>query len=234
MNFDNFINITFSTGNLDTYYIRYFIKDSISQNLLQFHGRLLDCGCGKMPYKKYILQNSQVTKYVGLDIEGALNYDSTIKPDFTWNGVKMPFDNDSFDCAIGTEMLEHCPYPEIVLSEIYRVLKPGGIFFFTVPFLWPLHEAPHDEYRYTPFSLERHIKKSGFNSISIKATGGWNAALAQMLGLWVKRKPMPEKRRKFLSHLLKPIIKTLIKGDIKPISFEESTMITGLYGTAIK
>ena len=127
-----------------------------------FEGELLDIGCGKMPYKKYILEHSRVTNYVGLDIEQALVYDAKLKPDHTWDGKIMPFENESFNCTFGTEVLEHCPEPEIVLKEVHRVLKPNGIFFFTVPFLWNLHEVPHDEYRYTPFSLERHLKNSGF------------------------------------------------------------------------
>jgi len=90
--------------------------------------------------------------------------------------------------SIATEVFEHCPDPEIVMKEIWRVLKLGGILFFTVPFLWNLHETPYDEYRYTPFALKRHLTQSGFTEIEIKAMGGWDAALAQMLGLWVRRR----------------------------------------------
>jgi SAM-dependent methyltransferase len=231
---NNFINIKLESYNLDTYFIRTSIFNYLKDTLPQFKGNLLDIGCGKMPYRKYILENTEVNNYVGLDIEGALDYDSSIKPDYTWNGEKMPFNENSFDCAFATEVLEHCPQPETVLKEVFRVLKPNGIFFFTVPFLWNLHEVPHDEYRYTPFSLERHLKNSSFTSVTIKATGGWNSSLAQMLGLWVRRKPMLDKKRKILSYVLKPIIQILINRDIKPNKFEETTMITGLYGTAIK
>ena len=98
----------------------------------------------------------------------------------------MPFENNQFDSAFGTEVLEHCPYPKAILKEVNRVLKPGGIFFFTVPFIWPLHEVPHDEFRYTPFSLKRLLEESGFEKIELEATGGWHASLAQMLGLWIK------------------------------------------------
>lgn len=232
---EDFVNIKFTNQNLDRYYIRKKIFESLNSNLFLFSGTLLDIGCGKMPYKKYILENSKVKKYVGLDIENALEYDSSVKPDYTWNGEIMPFENNSFDCAFGTEVLEHCPEPEIVLKEVVRVLKLNGTFFFTVPFLWNLHEVPHDEYRYTPFSLERHLNNAGFKDIQIKATGGWHASMAQMLGLWVRRSPMSKTKRKWLSLFLKPIIGYLIKLDKNTeIKFVEGQMITGLYGIAKK
>ena len=188
-----------------------------------------------MPYKNYILKHSAVKDYVGLDIETAINYDENIKPDFYWDGKKMPFDSNSFNCALATEVLEHCPEPEVVLKETYRILKNDGIFFFTVPFLWNLHEVPYDEYRYTPFSLKRHLKNAGFEDIEIKATGGWHASMAQMLGLWVRRSPMASNKRKIFSYISKPLIRYLIKMDqTENIEFTEGQMITGLTGTAKK
>ncbi len=231
----DFTNITFDIQHLDNYYIRTAIFNALKKSAIHFKGQLLDIGCGKMPYKNYILENTNVTDYVGLDIESAMIYDKNVKPDFTWDGKNMPFKSSVFDCAFGTEVLEHCPEPEVVLKEVHRILKPDGVFFFTVPFLWNLHETPHDEYRYTPFSMERHLKNCGFSNITIKATGGWHASMAQMLGLWVRRSPMSTNNRKKLSMLVKPIIKYLIKKD-KPeaIVFENGPMITGLYGIAIK
>jgi SAM-dependent methyltransferase len=188
-----------------------------------------------MPYKNYILEHSKVSTYNGLDIENALEYDTEVKPDFTWDGKTMPFGNESFDCAFATEVLEHCPDPELVLKEVCRVLNPNGIFFFTVPFLWNLHEVPHDEYRYTPFSLRRHLENAGFKDIVIKATGGWHASMAQMLGLWVRRSPMSNRKRAYLSFIFKPIMRYLISKDkTSQIKFKEGQMITGLYGTARK
>lgn len=232
---DTFINIAFTDKNLHNYYIRTSIFNSLKKNLPHFQGKLLDIGCGKMPYRDYILKSSKVINYVGLDIEDAIIYDENIQPDFTWDGITMPFDDHSFDCAFGTEVLEHCAEPEIVLKEVHRVLKPGGVFFCTVPFLWNLHEVPFDAYRYTPFSLERHIKNSGFINIDINATGGWHAAMAQMLGLWVKRSPMSKSKRKWLTKLVKPIIRYLIKNDRNyDVTFKNGQMITGLYALANK
>ena len=229
----DFLNIKLTNNNLDTYHIRTSILKYLTIHLPKFKGDLLDIGCGKMPYKGYVLDNSEVTKYVGLDIDTAIVYDQKIKPDFLWDGQVMPFNDNSFDCAFGTEVLEHCPNPEVILKEVNRVLKPGGVFFFTVPFLWNLHETPHDEYRYTPFALKRHLENSGFSSIEINATGGWHASMAQMLGLWVRRSQISQKKRNFLSYILKPIIKYLIKLDQNSnVNFVDGQMITGLYGIA--
>lgn len=232
---DGFIHIPFSAENADRFIIRSSIKDAITQNMNNFKGSLLDIGCGKMPYREFILHNSSVSEYIGLDIENALEYEMGIKPDYVWDGITMPFKNDQYETAFATEVLEHCPKPDIILKEVFRVLKPGGTFFFTVPFLWPLHEVPHDEFRYTPFSLKRLLTEAGFINIDIKATGGWHASLAQMLGLWVRRSPMGKSKRRLLSMIIKPVIRTLLKKDrVGDIRFIESQMITGLTGIACK
>jgi SAM-dependent methyltransferase len=232
---NEFISPGLSYQNFDLYLIRKRILDAIDLAIPRFMGKMLDIGCGKMPYREYILSRSNVRDYIGMDIESARTYDENIHPDYTWDGKTMPFADNFFDCALGTEVLEHCPEPEIVLKETCRVLKPGGVFFFTVPFLWNLHEAPQDEYRYTPFSLERHLKNSGFKNVDIHATGGWHAAMAQMLGLWVKRAPMPPVARKGFYFLIYPLYRWLEAISKKEnIRFSEGAMITGLYGTAVK
>lgn len=232
---NNFTDVPFTLDNLDRYVIRTAILNCLNQYIPQFHGALLDMGCGKMPYRQLISENSSITEYVGLDIESAIEYDEQVKPDYTWDGVKMPFNDESFQCVIATEVLEHCPFPDITLNEAWRVLKPGGLFFFTTPFFWNLHEIPHDEYRFTPYSLARHLKNSGFSEIEIKASGGWHTSLAQMLGLWVRRSKLPPTKRKYLSMIIKPIMKKLLRLDAgRKIDFNKDSMVTTLYGTARK
>ena len=113
-------------------------------------------------------------------------------------------------------------------------MKKDGVLFFTVPYIWTLHEVPYDECRYTPFRLQRIFEEVDFSSIQIELLGGWNASLAQMIGLWVRRKPFSKNKRKILSFVLKPLIKQLIKKDIKSSHFKEGTMLTGLYGVITK
>jgi SAM-dependent methyltransferase len=46
----------------------------------------------------------------------------------------FPFDDDAFDVVLCMEVLEHLAYsPSHMLAEAHRVLRPGGLFFLTVP-----------------------------------------------------------------------------------------------------
>jgi SAM-dependent methyltransferase len=53
------------------------------------------------------------------------------------NGCNLPFANSSFDKIICSEVLEHIPDYKDVLSEIHRILKPGGTFAVSVPRFGP-------------------------------------------------------------------------------------------------
>lgn len=222
---NNFINIKFNYNNLNIYFVRTSIFSAIRDNLDYFKGKLVDIGCGKMPYKKYILENSKVSAYIGVDIENAIIYDKDIKPDLVWNGINLPVESNSCDFVLATEILEHCPHPEIIFKESYRILKDGGIMFITTPFIFPLHESPHDEYRYTPYSLQRLALKHGFKKNEIYSLGGINASLAQILSFY---------ENKYLRLLVMPIVWILIKIDRKPKIFKDNAFFTGLYGIITK
>lgn len=229
-----FINPILKRETLDRFYIRSQIFKFITKTLPLIKGNFLDVGCGKMPYKQYITENSTVETYTGLDIENAIEYDNVIQADIFWDGIKMPIDNESYHTIMATEVLEHCPHPNVTLNEIYRVLKVNGTFIFTVPFLWNLHETPHDEYRYTPFALKRLLTEAGFINIKLHPTGGWHASMAQMLGLWICRAPINNNLRFILKIMIFPIYKILLKKDRLPINFDEGNMITGIVGIAYK
>ena len=63
--------------------------------------------------------------------------------------------------------------------------------------------------------------------------GGYNAALAQMMGLWVNMY-LWGKKKKIMRIIAKPIMGYLYKNDKVPADFKKSTMIVGLSGTVIK
>jgi SAM-dependent methyltransferase len=203
-NFDEFVNPKLRLHSLDTFIIRSAIFTAMKQVLSILSGTLVDVGCGQMPYRETIMSFGQVKNYIGLD----LNHNDIYKnnPDLTWDGVTIPLDDSSVDCAMATELFEHCTEPEVVMKEIFRVLRPGGKMFFTVPFLWPLHDVPHDHYRYTPFSLNRHLTGCGFHKIIQSSLGGWDKCLAQMIGLYVRRRQMSPLLRFLISLIALPLV----------------------------
>lgn len=62
--------------------------------------------------------------------------------------LSMIADN-SADCVTSICVLEHCAKPWVVMDEIFRIIKPGGTVFIGVPFMFPFHADPHDNYRVT-------------------------------------------------------------------------------------
>lgn len=221
--------------NIDTYFPLSKKVDVINRLApTYFNGELIDIGCGRMPYKKLILDNSNVSSYTGVDIENP-RYQDKIKPDLYWDGVKIPLENGTKDTAILIEVLEHVPDPNIVLQEINNKLKSGGYLFITVPFLWTLHDIPNDEYRYTPFALRRLLENSNFEIIELESFGSWHSSMASMLALYARRANFG-RRRKVLSILLMPIIKYLDKKDkqLNHKTFDSGEMITGLWCIAKK
>jgi SAM-dependent methyltransferase len=231
-NQEQFTKPDLSYREMDNFHQRSSIIRALNMVLPELHGEILDVGCGKMPYRDYILSHSRVEKYTGLEYEGT--FDKSCSPDVFWDGQRMPFEQNSFDCVISTEVLEHVYNPEIMLAEILRILKPGGIIFLTTPFVWNLHERPFDYYRYTPFSLEKILEEAGFEDIKISALGGWHASLAQMLGLWCKRSGLGTFKRRIFSVILKPVIRLLLKNDRIDPDFNNNTMFTGLAVSAKK
>jgi len=217
--------------NLDSFGLRKAILESVRDQLANFSGTLLDIGCGNMPYKTLLFAPpSRVQNYIGLDLHGSIP-----KPDLEWDGQTIPLPDDSVDHCLATEVLEHVPDPEKVLREAWRVLKPVGRILFTAPFLWPLHCIPNDHCRYTPFSLERHLSRAGFEQIQLKSLGGWDASLAQMIGLWTMHRPMSSLKRTILSRAALPAVRYLMQRDQPPSVFKEGLyMITGISGTALK
>ena len=62
--------------------------------------------------------------------EAAKNiYGLTMYPDFTSAG----FQNDHFDCVLMSQVIEHLSRYSDVLNEVYRVMRPDGIFFVSTP-----------------------------------------------------------------------------------------------------
>jgi SAM-dependent methyltransferase len=143
-------------------------------------GRLLDLGAGSKPYEP--LYRSFVADCVSVDVPSSPH--DTTDVDVMATADDLPFDDGSFALVIATEVLEHCPDPAAVMEEVARVLAPGGRAFVTTPFFVPLHELPHDYYRFTPSALRRLAEDAALDVVSIQPRGSY-------LSVWMGVNQMP-------------------------------------------
>lgn len=104
-------------------------------------GYTLDIGCERSPYA-HLFPNR-----VGLDITDGEYVD------VVGDAHNLPFEDNTFDVVLCTEVLEHLHTPEKAAAEMIRVLKPGGKLVLTTRFMFPVHVAPYDYYRYTAYGL---------------------------------------------------------------------------------
>jgi SAM-dependent methyltransferase len=94
---------------------------------------------------------------------------------------KVPIKDKSFDCIFCTGTLEHVEYPEKVVKEIRRVLKPKGIVYIDVPFIQCFHPDPVDYWRFTTQGLELLCRRNGLTKIEAGANIGAASALTWVL-----------------------------------------------------
>ena len=75
------------------------------------------------------------------------------------DATKLPFADAAFDTVITSEVLEHIQDDVTAISEMFRVLKPGGMFAATVPAWWPekINWMLSDEY-HAPKSPGGHVR----------------------------------------------------------------------------
>jgi len=138
-----------------------FISDSFKK--FGRRSKLLDLGCGIKPFQTLYAGFSETS--VGIDVEHSPH--GTSMADRIYDGKKIPFDDNTFDYVLCTEVLEHVPDPKEFLMEIRRVMKPGAVLIMTIPFMVPLHEEPYDFYRYTKYGLKHMLDGAGFASHDI-------------------------------------------------------------------
>jgi len=92
------------------------------------------------------------------------------------------FEDASFDAVFLLEVLEHVATPDLAISEVHRVLEPGGVLALSTPFLFEIHEAPHDYFRFTEHGLRFLLR--GFGTCQIARRNGYfKSALVPLMRL---------------------------------------------------
>ena len=98
----------------------------------------------------------------------------------------LPFDDESFDRVVAAEVLEHLPQDERAMTELFRVLKPGGLIAVTVPrwgpelVCWALSSAYHEVEGghvriYRGSELRRRLGRAGLTPVDSHHTHALHA-----------------------------------------------------------
>lgn len=141
-------------------------------------GHLADFGCGKVPF--FGLYSGKVDEVTCIDWPNSAHESQHIDIEADLN-QPLPVGSDSFDTILCSSVLEHIWNHQVMWSEISRTLKPNGKLIMTVPFVYALHEVPHDYFRWTRYALERAAEESGLVVIKLEPYGGGIDVVADLL-----------------------------------------------------
>ncbi len=125
--FDSVVNMYDTHKRLDVVY-----RELLTENI---KGKtILDAGCGTGWFSQ--VAAGRGAKVTSMDVGSELLKQVAQKCHshrVVGDLMKMPFKAKSFDVVVSSEVIEHVTDPEKAISEMYRVLKPGGILILTTP-----------------------------------------------------------------------------------------------------
>ena len=91
------------------------------------------------------------------------------------------------------EVLEHTTNPLKAVNNIYKIINKGDFVLASVPFIFHIHDEPHDYFRFTKFGLKLLFKD--FANVKIYERNGW---LEAIFVIFIRL----EKEKNILSRLL--------------------------------
>jgi len=121
---------------------------------------VLDLGCGTGESIKFFKTLNFKIEWVGLDIENSPEVQSREDDNekfVSFDGINIPFPENFFDLIYCKQVLEHVRYPKELLTDVSRVLKPGGYFIGSTSHLEPFHSFSY--WNFTPYGFSVLIEE---------------------------------------------------------------------------
>jgi len=176
-------------------YLRHMFAYEFGKKVISKKSSILEVGSGSGYGASMLSKN--VIDITGLDVDGdAIEY-STEKYNSEncifkkYDGVKIPYKNNTFDAVISFQVIEHIKNDKNYVSEIRRVLKDNGIFLLTTPnklLRIKPDQKPFNRFHireYFPFELE-NVLKTKFSDVKVFGICG-NAEIQQIEILRIKK-----------------------------------------------
>ena len=130
-----------------------------------------------------------------------LDLDPGRSPDILGDICTHSLTPEEFDVVVISEVLEHLHSPHLALDNIRAALRPGGRLILSTPFALPIHEAPHDYYRYTRYGLAFLLRE--FSEVVITARNSYFEAIDV---LWLRLIQSESRRAHWLMLFVVPWI----------------------------
>lgn len=146
---------------------RNFLEAYLEKELPKLSGSVLDIGSSNRRYDWLLKQRPTAIDLVENKEKEVLFGDVN----------DLIFKNDSFDNVVCLEVFEYIATPKKAISEIYRVLNPGGKVIISCPFMYKSHQ---DQLRYTADFWEK-ILLSKFSQKEIKIIGNFYTIILDIL-----------------------------------------------------
>jgi SAM-dependent methyltransferase len=130
---------------------------------------VLDLGCGLGDSVDLFRARDPEVDWVGLDIRGSREVLSRTRADARFeefDGVHIPFEDDSFDLVYCKQVLEHVHRPGALITEVARVLAPHGSFAGSTSQLEPFHSQ--STFNYTPSGLKSLLGDAGLELVELR------------------------------------------------------------------
>ncbi len=148
-------------------------KEVIRHCLPYVKGRILDLGAGEAKYKTIL--KSRGGEYVACDSRKGKSIDVVC------DVADLPFEPESFDTVVSTQVFEHIKNPFAAAVEIKKVLKIGGYAIITAPFMIPFHPDPEDNFRFSESGLKELFEPLGFEIAESGIYGGFFTVVYEMI-----------------------------------------------------
>ncbi len=145
------------------------IVEALMRVRVHARGHLLDVGCGSQPFAH--LFAGHVERYWGTDLFASRHLRG-VRPDAFAMAEAQPFREGSFDTVFGLSMLNCLTEPARMIEEAARVLRPGGVLILEFTQMVPLHDEPHDYFRFTRLGAEFLLRQHGLEPIEYVPVGG--------------------------------------------------------------
>ena len=131
---------------------------------------------------------------------------------------KLKIKSNKYNNILLFNVLEHLPEYRIALSQINRILKKKGKIIGSTPFIYQIHGAPKDYFRFTKDFFEFELKKQKFNNIKVQYLGnGPFTACYSLIYPYLRFLPIFSHLVLLICFMLDNILQIFIKTDLKEI-----------------